>query len=225
MAIQSVRIATHKQNVTTQRAYIMERYFIRNCLGQIVGNPKGYVTYKGAHMIFNRQKMQALIDLANAEKVKGSVDGAVLIGSIKLEVVPEEPTKTLTVVRVETRDGHGMYNNVWFECSLPCDDNHPTIEGDSLYKDNLRKYNDERGVSSYYGEPQGHRYGFLDLTMLRRWIYNDKWLTAMSNKGAVICTYEVPVESVIVGRTQLTFDFEKAVCLDRKPLASVLEQA
>lgn len=202
----------------------MERYFIRNCLGQIVGNPKGYVTYKGANMIFNRQKMQVeLIDLAHAEKVKGSVGGAVMIGSIKLEKVGP---KVLTVVRVETKDGHGMYNSVWFECSLPCDDNHPTIEGDSLYKDNLRKYNDERGVvSSYYGEPEGHRFGFLDLVMLRRWIYNDKWLTAMSNKGAVICTYEVPVESVIVGRTQVTFDFEKAVCLDRKPLASVLEQA
>ncbi|ATN92868.1 hypothetical protein QGX11_gp105 [Pseudomonas phage PPSC2] len=224
MAIQNVRIASHQHNVTTQRAYIMERYFIRNCLGQIVGNPKGYVTYKGANMIFNRQKMQVeLIDLAHAEKVKGSVGGAVMIGSIKLEKVGP---KVLTVVRVETKDGHGMYNSVWFECSLPCDDNHPTIEGDSLYKDNLRKYNDERGVvSSYYGEPEGHRFGFLDLVMLRRWIYNDKWLTAMSNKGAVICTYEVPVESVIVGRTQVTFDFEKAVCLDRKPLASVLEQA
>lgn len=201
----------------------MERYFIRNCLGQIVGNPKGYVTYKGASMIFNRQKMQVeLIDLAHAEKVKGSVDGAVMIGSIKLEKVGP---KTLTVVRVETRDGHGMYNNVWFECSLPCDDNHPTIGGDSLYKSNLKKHNSDRGIFSYYGEPQGHRFGFLDLVMLRRWIYNDKWLTAMSNKGAVICTYEVPVESVIVGRTQVTFDFEKAVCLDRKPLASVLEQA
>lgn len=215
---------THKQNVTTQRDYIMERYFIRNCLGQIVGNPKGYGTYKGANMIFNRQKMQVeLIDLANAEKVKGSVGGAVLIGSIKLEVVPEKPAKTLTVVRVETRDGHGMYNNVWFECSLPNDDNHPTIARDSLYKINLDKYKGERGI--FYGEPNGHRFGFLDLVMLRRWIYNDKWLTAMSDKGAVICTYQVPKDSVVVGRTQVTFDFEKAVCLDRKPLASVLEQA
>jgi hypothetical protein len=200
----------------------MERYFIRNCLGHIVGNPKGYLTYKGANMIFNRQKMQVeLIDLANAEKVKGSVDGAVMIGSIKLESVGP---KTLKVVRVETRDGQGMYNNVWFECNLPCDDSHPTIDGDSLYKSNLESYNHKRAIFSYYGEPSGHRFGFLDLNMLRRWIYNDRWLTAMSSKGAVICTYEVPEEFVVVGRTQLTFEFEKAVCLDRKPLASVLEQ-
>lgn len=66
----------------------MERYFIRNCLGQIVGNVKGYATYKGASMIFNRQKMQvALIDLAHENGVKGSSNNSVLIGSIKLEKV------------------------------------------------------------------------------------------------------------------------------------------
>lgn len=66
----------------------MERYFIRNCLGQVVGNAKGYATYKGASMIFNRQKMQvALIDLAHAHGVKGSSQNSVLIGSIKLETV------------------------------------------------------------------------------------------------------------------------------------------
>lgn len=64
----------------------MARYYIRNCLGQIVGNPKGYATYKGANMIFNRHTMQAaLIDLAHKHKVPGSVGGAVYIGSIKLE--------------------------------------------------------------------------------------------------------------------------------------------
>lgn len=66
----------------------MERYFIRNCLGQIVGNAKGYATYKGASMIFNRQKMQvALIDLAHERGVVGVIKGGVLIGSIKLEKV------------------------------------------------------------------------------------------------------------------------------------------
>lgn len=209
---------THKHNVTTQRAYIMERYFIRNCLGQIVGNPKGYVTYKGANMIFNRQKMQVeLIDLAHTEKAKGSVDGAVLIGSIKLEKVGPE---TLTIVRVESVNGRGMYSRVWFDCGLPNDSNHPTVESDSLYQKNLEKKHP--GTT---WEPLGHRFGFLNLLMLRRWIHDDSWLTAMSEKGAVVCTYEVPVDSVIIGRTQVTFDFEKAVCLDRKPLASVLEQA
>lgn len=197
----------------------MERYFIRNCLGQVVGNPKGYVTYKGANMIFNRQKMQVeLIDLAHAEKAKGSVDGAVLIGSIKLEKVEEKAPKTLTIVRVECAKGWGMYNRIWFECSLPNDERHPTVTSDSLYRKNLQK--NHPGLT---WEPSGHRFGFLDLNMLRRWIYNDSWLTAMSNKGAVLCTYEVPVESVIVGRTQVTFDHEKSVRLSRKPLASILE--
>ena len=64
----------------------MERYFIRNCLGEVVGNVKGYATYKGASMIFNRKKMQvALIDLAHERGVVGVIKGGVLIGSIKLK--------------------------------------------------------------------------------------------------------------------------------------------
>ena len=64
----------------------MKRYFIRNCLGEIVGNPKGYATSKGANIIFNRHKMQvALIDLAHQHKVKGSTDNRITIGSIRLE--------------------------------------------------------------------------------------------------------------------------------------------
>lgn len=193
----------------------MERYFIRNCLGQVVGNPKGYATYKGANMIFNRQKMQVvLIDLAHSEEVKGSVNGAVLIGSIKLEKVE----KTLTIVRVETSTGRGMYDNLWYAINLPNDRNHPTVTSDSLYQDNLKK--NHPGCT---WEPSGHRFGFLDLNMLRRWIYTDSWIQMLSDEGAILCTYEVPSEFVIVGRTQLTFDFEKAVCIERKPLASVLE--
>lgn len=194
----------------------MERYFIRNCLGQVVGNPKGYATYKGASMIFNRQKMQVeLIDLANAEKVKGSVDGAVLIGSIKLEKVAES---LVTILRVEDKQERGMYSSIWFECNLPCDDNHPTVGSDSLYQKNLGK--DYPGLT---WEPSGHRFGFLDTTMLRRWIYNDSWIDSMNSKGAVLCTYQVPKSALIVGRTQVTFNHEKAVCLSRKPLASLLE--
>lgn len=66
----------------------MERYFIRNCLGQVVGNVKGYATYKGASMVFNCQKMQVvLIDLAHAQAGEDSSIKPVLIGSIKLERV------------------------------------------------------------------------------------------------------------------------------------------
>lgn len=198
----------------------MERYFIRNCIGQVVGNPKGYATYTGAERqatMKSSKTFQAIVDAFDAEAAKMS---NFLRFSIKLEKV--DP-KTLVVVRVETKDGYGMYNNVWFACSLPCDDNHPTIEGDSLYKSNLKAYNSDRGIFSYYGEPNGHRFGFLDLAMLRRWIYNDKWLVAMGRKGAVLCTYEVPSDSVIIGRTQVTFAFEKATCLSRVPLHSIVE--
>ncbi|MND88348.1 hypothetical protein D3C80_803730 [compost metagenome] len=66
----------------------MNRYFIYNCLGQVVGNPKGYATYKGARMVFNRKTLQAqLIDLAHEHSVKGFTKNSVLIGSIKLKDV------------------------------------------------------------------------------------------------------------------------------------------
>lgn len=202
----------------------MERYFIRNCLGQIVGNVKGYATYKGASMIFNRQKMQvALIDLAHENGVKGSSNNSVLIGSIKLEKV-EEPVKTLTILRVETAGGRGMYCGLWYGvCQLPCDSNHPSVDGDTLYQINLKKQGHITEGWSY--EPFGHRFGFLNVDMLRRWIYSDNWIKNLSEHGAVLCTYQVPADSVVVGRTQVTFDFDKAVCLDRKPLASILEGA
>ena len=127
--------------------------------------------------------------------------------------------ETLTIVRVETSTGRGMYCDLWYsKCDLPCDSNHPCTYEDSLYIENLRIAGEAGRM-----EPSGHRYGFLDLDMLRRWIYNDDWIIRLSSHGAVLCVYEVPADSVIIGRTQITFDFEKAVCLDRKPLASVLE--
>lgn len=137
----------------------MERYFIRNCLGQVVGNPKGYATYKGAGMIFNRKTMQAaLIDLAHENGVQGSSTNSVLIGSIKLE-----PTdKKIQIVRVEDSRGYGMYAELWFSCNLPNDSQHTTVAGDSVYQANLLKVDPQATW-----EPSGHRFGFLNLSMLR----------------------------------------------------------
>lgn len=124
------------------------------------------------------------------------------------------------ILRVETSSGRGMYDDLWFQCGLPCDEKHPCVVSDSRYQEDLKaKFGDGRSW-----EPAGHRFGFLDSNMMRRWIYNDEWFIKMSLKGGVICTYEVPVDHLVIGRTQVTFDFEKATCLERKPLASVLEQ-
>lgn len=209
---------THKQNVTTQRAYTMERYFIRNCIGQVVGNPKGYATYTGAERqatMKSSKTFQAIVNAFDAEAAKMS---NFLRFSITRESVAEKPAKVITIVRVETSTGRGMYDSLWFECGLPNDNNHPTVCGDSLYQTNLRK-----GYPGCTWEPSGHRFGFLDIVMLRRWIYQDDWLVAMGRKGGVLCTYEVPSDSVIIGRTQVTFAFEKATCLSRVPLHSIVE--
>ena len=83
-----VALACRMGHTDKHRGYKMERYFIFDCLGNVRGNVKGYATYKGASMIFNRQKLQVeLIDLAHLHKVEGSGRNSVLIGSIKLQKV------------------------------------------------------------------------------------------------------------------------------------------
>ena len=60
------------------------RYFLFNCLGQVVGNPKGYVTHRGANMAFNRHTMQVyLLDLAHCSDLPVNLSGNVVIGKIK----------------------------------------------------------------------------------------------------------------------------------------------
>lgn len=124
------------------------------------------------------------------------------------------------ILRVENSTGRGMYSGLWYKLDLPEDRNHPCVYEDSKYQDDLVKKGLPIG-----SEPLGHRFGFLDEKMLRRWIYSDKWIEVLSQNGATLCVYEVEASDIVVGRTQITFDFTKAVCLERKPLASVLEQA
>lgn len=63
---------------------LLMRYFLFNCLGQVVGNAKGYTTLKGAQMAFNRHKMQVyLLDLAHCSDLPVNSSGTVTIGKIK----------------------------------------------------------------------------------------------------------------------------------------------
>lgn len=70
----------------------MKRYFIRNCLNQVVGNPKGYPTHKGADRQANMKTSKAFADIWNTFNVesdkmdaKGVPASGRLIYSIKLE--------------------------------------------------------------------------------------------------------------------------------------------
>lgn len=200
----------------------MERYFIYDALGNKQGNPKGYKTHKAAQTQVDNRLYCLLegiglgVHLARTGMKENTHGESYLVSKILLEKV-DSPDDLVTIVRVETADGWGMYNKLWFDCGLPCDDNHPTVIGDSLYQKNLSK--DYPGCT---WEPCGHRFGFADLTMLRRWIYNDSWIRALSDKGATLCTYQLPKSALIVGRTQVTFNYEKAERLSSVPLASIL---
>lgn len=133
-------------------------------------------------------------------------------------------SQTIKVFRVEDKDGRGMYATAWFKCDLPTDDRHPVVSDDSKYIENLSKVRPDlvNMAFSYASEPSGHRFGFADMSMLRRWIYNDEWLRMLANVGCVLCVYEVPVDEVIVGYTQVTFNAEKACLVSRNPVDCIL---
>lgn len=70
----------------------MKRYFIRDCLNQIVGNPKGYLTHKGAERQCNMTSSKVfgqIWNTFNTESDKQDAQGVPasgrLIYSIKIE--------------------------------------------------------------------------------------------------------------------------------------------
>ena len=72
----------------------MERYFIRNCLGEVVGNVKGYATYKGAERQCNMTSSKVFANIWNvfndeSDKMdkQGLPASGRLIYNIKLEKV------------------------------------------------------------------------------------------------------------------------------------------
>jgi hypothetical protein len=62
-------------------------FFIRNCNGHVVGNPKGYKTHKGAQAQCEKQgKIRSLIYTAYFQKpLTGNAQEASLLYSIKFK--------------------------------------------------------------------------------------------------------------------------------------------
>jgi len=65
-------------------------FFIRNCNGQIVGNPKGYKTHKGAQAQCEKQgKIRSAIYTAYATAPKNDNAQTQLVYSIKWQDMPK----------------------------------------------------------------------------------------------------------------------------------------
>lgn len=50
------------------------------------------------------------------------------------------------------------------------------------------------------------KFGFSSVSQMKRWVYKKKWRKALSQFGMDLCVYEVPLEHVIIGTSQCTFD-------------------
>lgn len=210
----------------------MERYYIRDCQDNIVGNPKGYATFKGAERqaemrgkngsAASRAIWKAFYQVEDELIAQGENTNGRPIYSIKLQ------KPFILVHRVEGKNKRGMYQGLWYDIGLPTSDAHPCVYEDSLYRDNAAKFDedlvrrDPDGKVKWAHEPYGHRFGFEDMAQLRRWIYDDQWVSKLSDNGANLVIYQVPTECVIVGRTQVTFDHTQATELSRYPLANIL---
>lgn len=70
--------------------------------------------------------------------------------------------------------------------------------------------------------PTTLRYAFISEHQLRRWMYNDDWLSDCESLGGEIRVYEVPDKFAIVGTTQCAYLYGKAKLVDKRKPTSIL---
>lgn len=72
-----------------------------------------------------------------------------------------------------------------------------------------------------YNCPDVARFGFNSTDQLRRWLYRDGWINALSEYGCELVVYETTGDCY-VGYTQVIFDITNAVEVQRSPLNTIL---
>lgn len=128
----------------------------------------------------------------------------------------------MRIVRVEYNGG-GMYRDrddrcVWVEVlgdTVVDAQAHPIPQDDS----GLGRF----AIDWLHANQPEARFGFESLAQLRRWLYRDEWVVALSGAGCEVVEYETDGE-LFVGYTQAIFNIRYATEVSRKPLASILEQ-
>lgn len=111
-----------------------------------------------------------------------------------------EPIKTIQVLRLETANGEGVYRDnkdkdkpsIW-----------TTITGGFIDNGLHPKPITEFGI-----EPdmyQEYIYGFKTLEQYKTWVFNPHWRKRLVDCKVQLSTYEVPVDSVMIGRCQVMF--------------------
>lgn len=129
----------------------------------------------------------------------------------------------MRVLRIEDAEGYGMYRaggpggSAWTR-AIGCvqdDYAHPLPVDDSgLTRAALGWLDLNRAAA---------RFGFTCLAQLRRWLFRDDWVRALSDYGCVLVEYEVDDRAeYFAGHTQVIFNIRYAVEVSRVPLDSIL---
>ena len=128
------------------------------------------------------------------------------------------------VYRIEWPEGGGFYNGHSYSFAMALIDGeqdnqrHPAPGDDSMFADDYRR------KLGPLDSARDLRWAFESPRSLRRWFYNDQWITNISECGGLLCTYEVDPATTVVGRTQVAFNCNTAKLVMKEPLANVLEK-
>lgn len=126
--------------------------------------------------------------------------------------------KFVTVFRLETSDGLGIYRNNIKNTSKPSMWDLVT----NKFEDpiiNPIPYNDLKIDLSYWSE---YICGFKDIEQYKNWVFNPYWRRQFANKGVRMVTYTVPEDSIHFGKKQLAFNKNLAIKINDESLLNYL---
>ena len=115
------------------------------------------------------------------------------------------------IFRVETVEGKGIYRGPdWDGVDESGSDSskHPMPHKDSKLLDENKDLFYHIGDGEYRFLDYDFIFGFSSIDQLRRWLYNDEWLSGLDRQGFVLSIYEGDVRH---GHTQAVINKDTAV--------------
>lgn len=114
------------------------------------------------------------------------------------------------ILRIEDKEGRGMYHTLWSIAvtnlfgNLSVDlDKHPEPYEDKLLNE---QWDSMRPDEEYFC-------GFVDEEQFKKWVHNPQWRKSLNFYGGIMKTYEVDECDLVVGETQVMFIKDKAMLI------------
>lgn len=85
----------------------------------------------------------------------------------------------MKLYRITQKNGKGLYRSLAEKIGMPMTESksHPMPRSDSVFMSNVQPF------LRFDSIPTTLRYAFISKEQLRRWMYNDEWLTACEELG------------------------------------------